>query len=161
VKYRTRIFGNGWTISHRGGFRKKNYRTKAVGGSEYSEHMKRQVLQSNDMHTIVHKLSHPDYLRQRWTVSDPFKGYDDEAKMWHIPEDIPIVKHEADTHVKKFNLNAEKKLWPIRAPSGRLLKKHSRRSDTSMPGGNGKPNYNQHHDSNFINSVANKNHYIK
>lgn len=52
MKYRTRIFGNGWTISHQGGFRKKNYRTKAVGGSEYSEHMKRQVLQSNDMHTI-------------------------------------------------------------------------------------------------------------
>ena len=78
-----------------------------------------------------------------------------------IQHEIQIVKHEADTHVKKFNLNAEKKLWPIRAPSGRLLKKHSRRSDTSMPGGNGKPNYNQHHDSNFINSVANKNHYIK
>ena len=66
-----------------------------MGGSEFSEHKKRQVLQTNDMHTIgnwlnftglesfnslvtdpiynlmkisqtkVHELSHPDYLRQR------------------------------------------------------------------------------------------------
>ena len=63
--------------------------------------------------------------------------------------------------MKKFKLDAEKKMWPIRAPSGRLLKKHSRRSDSSMPGGSGKPNYNQHHDNNFIKSVANKDHYIK
>ena len=53
-------------------------------------------------------------------------------------------------------------MWPMKAPSGRKMKKHSRRSDTSMPGGSGKPNYNQHHDSNFINSdrysVANKDH---
>ena len=52
VKNRTRICGNGWTISHQPGFRKKLYRIKAVGGSEYSEFKRRQVMQSNDMHTI-------------------------------------------------------------------------------------------------------------
>ena len=76
-------------------------------------------------------------------------------------DEFQIVKHKADTYVKKFNLNAEKKTWPIKAPSGRKLKQHSRRSDNTMTGGNGKPNYNQHHDNKFINSVANKDYYIK
>ena len=97
-------------------------------------------------------------MRQRWTVADPFKGYDDEAKMWHVPENVPVVKHEANTHAKKRNLQAKKKMWPIHAPGGRKMKKHSRRSDMMMTN-SGKPNYNKHNDTKFIKSVTNSSYY--
>jgi len=38
----------------------------------------------------------PHALRERNTIAQVsfdkslFKGYDDEAKMWHIPEDVPV-----------------------------------------------------------------------
>ena len=62
--------GNGWTISHQPGFRKKNYRTKAVGGSEYSQYMKRQVLQTNDMHTIGNWLDFIRHVLQVGSILD-------------------------------------------------------------------------------------------
>jgi len=39
---------------------------------------------------MAHKLSPTEYTRQRWTVADPFKGYDEEAHYWYIPEDVPV-----------------------------------------------------------------------
>ena len=49
-------------------------------------------------------MSQQDYMRQRWTVSDPFKGYDKEAHYWYIPTDnIIINKAKPDTFIKQFN----------------------------------------------------------
>ena len=78
-------------------------------------------------------------MRQRWTVSDPFKGYDKEAHYWYVPQDIPIDKAEANTFIKKFNLENEKGRWPIKSANGRKLSKPERRTDLHMPYGSGKP----------------------
>ena len=35
----------------------------------------RSKVADNNLTTLGHKLSNPDYLRQRWVVADPFEGY--------------------------------------------------------------------------------------
>ena len=34
----------------------------------------RSKVADNNLTTLGHKLSNPDYLRQRWVVADPFEG---------------------------------------------------------------------------------------
>ena len=43
-----------------------------------------------------------------------------------------MEKAKADTFIKKFNLENEKMMWPIKSPSGRRLQKAERRSDKWM-----------------------------
>ena len=52
--------------------------------------MNRVFASTNHQHTIVHKLSDPQRLRQRWVVSDPYYGYNDESHYWYVPEDIQV-----------------------------------------------------------------------
>ena len=46
----------------------------------------------NNLHTLAHKLSSPDYLRQRWTVGNIEDGYDEESHYWYVPDNIPVRK---------------------------------------------------------------------
>jgi len=125
---------------------KKRYRQKVSGGDEFFKHTQARFVTTNNLTTLAHKLSTPDYMRQRWTVADPFKGYDDEAHYWYTPDNIPIRKHRPDTAINRHDLNREKFQWPIKSVSGRRLGKHEKRSDLTMHD-TGKPNPNHGKDS--------------
>lgn len=77
-------------FQRRAGLNKKHYRQRVAGGEEFHTHMQRKHVSDNNLTTLAHKMSNTDYLRQRWTVADPFKGYDDEAHYWYVPDDIPV-----------------------------------------------------------------------
>jgi len=140
-----KVLGNGWVIHKRSGINKKKYRQNATG-QEFAKYMNRRVVASNHHHTMAHKLIPPNQLRQRWTVSDPFKGYDDEAHMWYVP-DVPVDDPTPKTAEERRQLYVAKKQWPTRAPCGRLLEKAERRSDKTMHD-TGKPNPNHNSDRN-------------
>jgi len=106
----------------------------------------RSIVADNNLTTLGHKLSNPDYLRQRWVVADPFEGYEDEAHYWYIPDDIPIRKNRQRTEIDRHDLKRERFMWPIKNINGKLLHKHERRSDRYMHDP-GKPNPNHSKDS--------------
>merc|ERR1712147_382461 len=131
VRHRSKICGNGWVFQKRAGINQKQYR-KNVSGEEFIKHQNRTHCSSNNLHTIVHKLSNPEYVRQRWTVSDPFKGYNKESHYWYVPEDIKVRKAKADTFVKQRDMYTRKLMWPVASPSGRPLQQQERRSDGAI-----------------------------
>ena len=90
MKTRTRICGNGWVVQRRTGVYTHVPKQKVAGGDEHFRHKQASHISNTHIHTIAHKISSPDYLRQRWTVSDPFKGYDDAAHFWYTPEHVPV-----------------------------------------------------------------------
>ena len=98
----------------------------------------RSKVADNNLTTLGHKLSNPDYLRQRWVVADPFeglkdicnnglfnifKGYEDEAHYWYVPDDIPIRKNRQRTEIDRHDLKRERFMWPIKNINGKLLHK--------------------------------------
>jgi len=141
MKTRTRICGNGWVVQRRTGVSTHIPKQKVAGGDEHFRHKQASHISNTHIHTIAHKISSPDYLRQRWTVSDPFKGYDDAAHFWYTPEHVPIRKERPTTRIQRHELNREKFQWPIRSYSGRRLGKSEKRSDMTMVDP-GKPNPN-------------------
>ena len=73
VRRRCKVMGNGWVFHKRPGIIQKQYR-KNVSGEEFIKYQNRATAATNNLHTIVHKLENLEYVRQRWTVTDPFKG---------------------------------------------------------------------------------------
>jgi len=87
---RFRRLGNGLWVRRQSGYKKRLY-TKLFNptGARKVLRKKRHILCDLRQSTLLDKMVTDYYKKQKWYVSDPYKGYDPHCKYWYHPLDLP------------------------------------------------------------------------
>lgn len=92
VVRRFKRLGNGLWIRRQAGYKHKAWRKRLkCGGPQIRYRQQRHIFCTSDHNKLFDKMVTPFYKRQRWTVTDPYKGYDEHVKFYYNPFDFPGV----------------------------------------------------------------------
>jgi len=93
---RFRRLGNGMWVRRQGGYKKRLY-TKFFNptGARKVLRKKRHIVCDVRQSTLLDKMVTDYYKKQKWYVSDPYKGYEPHCNFWYHPLDLPKEHQQA------------------------------------------------------------------
>lgn len=104
VLARFKPLGNRLWLKRQAGYRKRLWKKYLKSGNPRKVYrLKRHVLCSVKDTKLLGKMVTEDWKKQRWTVTDPYAGYDLYSKFYYNPFNMPGVNSGKNAEMRDYN----------------------------------------------------------
>lgn len=125
--------GNGMWLKRHRDYEEPSFFKIAKRGTRYIYHTQRHSFCANWMASNLDKLVTKQFKKHRWTVTDPYAGYDETVKFYYNPADMPGINQGKRCERRAKSWVRYQEHLKLSSKSKRLQLRHPGQSNRQKP----------------------------